>query len=158
MIAFADAVRSLKAVLRDGVGWWRIRFRRRSARGPAELRQALATTGGAVVLCSWTTIVGYGSLLLSANAGIRSFGAVAILGEATCLLAALTLAPALLALMTPRASSGVSRHPRSSWRASNSQPSTDASRCNWPESKGSRKLIAKEGNNPTGAALRGADQ
>jgi predicted RND superfamily exporter protein len=90
--------------------------------GPAEhptdlatdLGQALATTGGSVVLCSWTTIVGYGSLLLSANAGIRSFGAVAILGEATCLLAALTLAPALLALMTPRAPSHVSRHPGSS--------------------------------------------
>jgi len=71
--------------------------------GPADLGHTLATTGGAVVLCSWTTIIGYGSLLLSANAGIRSFGAVAILGEATCLLAALTLAPALLALMAPRA-------------------------------------------------------
>ena len=52
-------------------------------------------------LCSWTTTVGYGSLLLSANAGIRSFGLVAILGEATCLLAALTLAPALLELLAP---------------------------------------------------------
>jgi len=61
-------------------------------------REALTTTGGAVVLCSWTTTVGYGSLLLSANAGIRSFGAMAILGEATCLLAALTLTPALLSL------------------------------------------------------------
>jgi len=79
-----------------------------------DLRQTLATTGGAVVLCSWTTIVGYGSLLLSANAGIRSFGAVAILGEATCLLAALTLAPALLALMAPRAPSHVSGHSGSS--------------------------------------------
>ena len=78
------------------------------------IAQALATTGGAVVLCSCTTIVGYGSLLLSANAGIRSFGAVAILGEATCLLAALTLAPALLALMAPRAPSRVSGHPASS--------------------------------------------
>jgi hypothetical protein len=76
--------------------------------GPSELGHTLATTGGAVVLCSWTTIVGYGSLLLSANAGIRSFGAVAILGEATCLLAALTLAPALLALMAPRAPTHVS--------------------------------------------------
>ncbi len=56
----------------------------------------LATTGGAVVLCSWTTTVGYASLLLSSNAGIRSFGITAILGEATCLLAALVLAPALL--------------------------------------------------------------
>ncbi len=76
---------------------------RERADGPGSARAALATTGGAVVLCSWTTTVGYGSLLLSANAGIRSFGAVAILGEATCLLAALTLAPALLALLAPRA-------------------------------------------------------
>jgi hypothetical protein len=76
---------------------------RERASGPGSAREALATTGGAVVLCSWTTTVGYGSLLLSANAGIRSFGAVAILGEATCLLAALTLAPALLSLGTGRA-------------------------------------------------------
>ena len=66
--------------------------------GPGTARRALATTGGAVVLCSWTTTVGYGSLLLSANAAIRSFGATAILGEVTCLLSALTLAPTLLDL------------------------------------------------------------
>ena len=63
---------------------------------PSTVRGALATTGGAVVLCSWTTTVGYGSLLLSSNAGIRSFGLTAILGELTCLLAAIILAPALL--------------------------------------------------------------
>ena len=68
------------------------------ASGMEDPRHALATTGGAVVLCSWTTTVGYGSLLLSANAGIRSFGLTAILGEVTCLLVALTLAPALLAV------------------------------------------------------------
>jgi predicted RND superfamily exporter protein len=71
---------------------------RERAEGPGSARRALSTTGGAVVLCSWTTTVGYGSLLLSANAGIRSFGGTAILGEVTCLLAALTLAPALLEL------------------------------------------------------------
>ena len=71
--------------------------------GRAAVREALATTGAAVVLCSWTTTVGYGSLLLSSNAGIRSFGLTAILGELTCLLAALILAPALLtALQGPR--------------------------------------------------------
>ncbi len=63
--------------------------------GPAGL---LASTGGAVLLCSFTTIVGYGSLLLSQSQGIRSFGAAAILGEATCLGAALLFAPALLSL------------------------------------------------------------
>jgi hypothetical protein len=74
---------------------------RARAEGPGSAYRALATTGGAVALCSWTTIVGYGSLLLSSNAGIRSFGLTAILGEGTCLLAALTLAPALLAILAP---------------------------------------------------------
>ncbi len=75
--------------------------------GQSAVREALATTGGAVVLCSWTTTVGYASLLLSANAGIRSFGLTAILGELTCLLAALILAPALLtAWQRPRSPRG----------------------------------------------------
>jgi len=67
--------------------------------GRAAVRDALATTGTAVVLCSWTTTVGYASLLLSSNAGIRSFGLTAILGELTCLPAALILAPALLTVL-----------------------------------------------------------
>ena len=67
--------------------------------GPGSARHALATTGGAVALCSFTTIVGYGSLILSANQGIRSFGTAAILGELTCISAALVLAPTLLQLL-----------------------------------------------------------
>jgi predicted RND superfamily exporter protein len=66
--------------------------------GPGTALHALATTGGAVTLCSYTTIVGYASLLLSASGGIRSFGAAATVGEITCLVTALLLAPALLAL------------------------------------------------------------
>ncbi len=57
----------------------------------------LATTGAAVLLCSFTTSVGYGSLLLSSNGGVRAFGLAALLGEASCILMALVLAPALLA-------------------------------------------------------------
>ncbi|HVZ71492.1 MAG TPA: MMPL family transporter [Polyangia bacterium] len=76
---------------------------RERTEGPGSARHALVTTGGVVALCSWTTIVGYGSLLLSANAGIRSFGLTAILGEATCLATALTLAPALLTVLGRRA-------------------------------------------------------
>ncbi len=60
------------------------------------IRELLARTGSAVLLCSFTTMVGYGSLLLSQNQGIRSFGTAAILGEATCLLTALVFTPALL--------------------------------------------------------------
>ena len=73
------------------------------ARGEGHaMSQVLGTTGGAVLLCSFTTIVGYGSLLVSENAGIRSFGLAAILGEVTCLLAAFGLLPALLAIRTRR--------------------------------------------------------
>jgi predicted RND superfamily exporter protein len=64
--------------------------------GRGNAKRVLNTAGGAVFLSSYTTIVGYGSLLLSANKGIRSFGEAAILGEITCLVTALIWAPALL--------------------------------------------------------------
>ena len=41
-----------------------------------------ARTASAVALCSYTTVVGYGSLWFSSNKGIRSFGFAAMLGEA----------------------------------------------------------------------------
>ena len=44
---------------------------------------------------------GYGSLLLSQNLGIRSFGLAAMIGELTCLAVALFLAPALLWTTAP---------------------------------------------------------
>ena len=67
-----------------------------------DARRALKAAGGAVLLCSYTTMVGYGALLLSNNKGIRSFGLAAILGEATCLISALILAPALLGAWAAR--------------------------------------------------------
>lgn len=76
------------------------RQRQDPERSPHEV---LATTGGAVLLCSFTTMVGYGSLLISASGGIRSFGLAAILGEIACVAAALTLAPSLLSLLGRKA-------------------------------------------------------
>lgn len=64
-------------------------------------RDALAATAGAVILCSYTTAVGYGSLLLSQNRGIRTFGLSAMVGEITCLVVAIVVAPALLASWRP---------------------------------------------------------
>jgi predicted RND superfamily exporter protein len=61
---------------------------------------ALVEVGPAVVLCSWTTIVGYGSLIFTLNRALRSFGWYAMLGEFTTLLTALTLLPAM-ALVVP---------------------------------------------------------
>jgi predicted RND superfamily exporter protein len=57
--------------------------------------EAVRSVGGAVLLCSWTTIVGYGSLLAAHSQALRGFGAMAILGEISCLLAALVAAPVL---------------------------------------------------------------
>jgi predicted RND superfamily exporter protein len=83
--------------------------------GPGHAKDVLHTVGGAVALCSYTTIVGYGTLLLSQNRAIRSFGAAAILGEATCLTTALILAPALLWVLARRAAA--KRTPRAQLRS-----------------------------------------
>jgi predicted RND superfamily exporter protein len=69
---------------------------RHRAEGRGSAGSILAATGPAVALCSFTTVVGYASLLFSANQGIRSFGFAALIGELTCVGAAVTLAPALL--------------------------------------------------------------
>lgn len=69
---------------------------------PADPRHLLATTGGAVFLCSLTTTIGYGSLLLSDNAGIRSFGLAAIIGEIACGVVALYFAPVFFAWLRGR--------------------------------------------------------
>ena len=58
--------------------------------------KAVRSAGGAVLLCSWTTIVGYGSLLAAHSQALRGFGAMAILGEICCLSAALVAMPALV--------------------------------------------------------------
>lgn len=60
----------------------------------AEPALVLEQTGAAVTLCSLTTIVGYGTLLFSQNQALQSFGKLACLGEATCLISALWLLPA----------------------------------------------------------------
>ncbi|MFI5300387.1 MAG: MMPL family transporter, partial [Polyangiales bacterium] len=72
----------------------------RARQAGASGRAAVQTTGGAVLLCSYTTVVGYASLLFSANKGIRSFGESAMIGELTCITTALIFAPALIDAIT----------------------------------------------------------
>jgi predicted RND superfamily exporter protein len=67
--------------------------------GHARLPEVIGATGSAVALCSLTTIIGYGALLLADTQGLHSFGAAAILGELACLTSALVLVPAVLALV-----------------------------------------------------------
>ena len=69
---------------------------RHRSEGRGSAARILAAAGPAVALCSFTTVVGYASLLFSANQGIRSFGLAALIGEVTCIGAAIALAPALL--------------------------------------------------------------
>ncbi|HTJ80100.1 MAG TPA: MMPL family transporter, partial [Polyangiaceae bacterium] len=61
-----------------------------------DISRAVISTGAAVALCSWTTIVGYGSLLAARNQALQGFGAMAILGEVSCLSAAIVALPAFI--------------------------------------------------------------
>ncbi|MCE7893741.1 MAG: hypothetical protein DYH12_29260 [Sorangiineae bacterium PRO1] len=67
--------------------------------GERDVRPAIRATGGAVALCSVTTVVGYSSLLLAENRALFLFGLLAVLGEVVCLLAGVLLLPAVLLLM-----------------------------------------------------------
>ena len=71
-------------------------MKRRQLEGGEDFRRLMVETGGAVVLCSLTTTVGYLSLLLSINGAVSSFGLAAALGEVTTLLAAMLVLPAAL--------------------------------------------------------------
>jgi predicted RND superfamily exporter protein len=66
------------------------------------VEDALAAAGGAVTLCSATTIIGYATLVTADNMAIQSFGLTAVIGELTCLSAALFALPALLAFVDRR--------------------------------------------------------
>jgi predicted exporter len=69
----------------------------------ADIGQAIEATGGAVALCSMTTIIGYGSLLVAKSRGLFSFGLVAVLGEICCLTTAIVVLPAVLVMLKGRA-------------------------------------------------------
>lgn len=71
-------------------------MKRRQLEGDEVLYSVLVQTGGAVVLCSLTTTLGYLALLLSINRAVQSFGLAAAVGEVTTLLAAVLVLPAFL--------------------------------------------------------------
>jgi predicted RND superfamily exporter protein len=66
--------------------------------GERDVRGAVRATGGAVALCSLTTIIGYSSLLLAKNRALFLFGLIAVMGEIACLTAAVVALPAWLVL------------------------------------------------------------
>jgi predicted RND superfamily exporter protein len=83
---------------------------RDSGRAPEDaIRCAIEETGGAVVLCSLTTIIGYLSLWTSANLALNSFGEAMGISELTCLTAAGLVVPAIL-LLTIRRNAAKTAH------------------------------------------------
>ncbi|RYE90100.1 MAG: hypothetical protein EOO75_10700, partial [Myxococcales bacterium] len=74
---------------------------RYEAEGKRDILSAVRSTGAAVAVCSSTTIIGYSSLLVADNRALFLFGLLAVLGEATCILAALVVLPALMRLRQP---------------------------------------------------------
>lgn len=60
---------------------------------------AVKRSAGPVALCSYTTVLGYGSLVFADNQALNSFGWVAMAGEVACLAGALLFLPALLHVM-----------------------------------------------------------
>jgi predicted RND superfamily exporter protein len=71
----------------------------------------LRHTGGAVILASLTTIIGYGSLVIASNQAFVSFGQLAILGEVTCVFAAVVSLPALIWYLEERKRKKASHEP-----------------------------------------------
>jgi predicted RND superfamily exporter protein len=71
-------------------------------RQTCSVEEALSSSGGAVALCSVTTVIGYATLVTADNQAIQSFGLTAVIGEVTCLTAALFALPAVLSLRDRR--------------------------------------------------------
>ncbi|HEY5947112.1 MAG TPA: MMPL family transporter [Kofleriaceae bacterium] len=75
---------------------------------------ALRSTGGTVLVCSLTTVIGYMSLLVSDNLSIRGFGLASLIGELTCVAAAFVIVPAIIALPKLSTASAFDGDPASS--------------------------------------------
>jgi predicted RND superfamily exporter protein len=76
----------------------------------AAIRAAVEGTGGAVILCSLTTVIGYISIYTSSNRALNSFGAAMAISEVTCLAAAVLGLPAALYLLAQRRRRKALRH------------------------------------------------
>lgn len=64
------------------------------------ISEGMFQTGRAVVLTSLTTILGFGSIILSHYPGLKSMGYVAIIGISACMIASITVLPAIFAVVS----------------------------------------------------------
>jgi predicted RND superfamily exporter protein len=79
-----------------------------------DARRACARMGGAILLCSLTTIVGYASLLVAQSGALRTFGWAAVLGELMAVITVLLVLPSALPDQPPTTveQDGQPREPR----------------------------------------------
>ncbi len=77
-------------------------FHRYEQEGEGSIDRVLESTGGAVLLCSLTTIIGYAAMLSADNQALRSFGYFAILGEFSCIAMAAVITPTALRFIEKR--------------------------------------------------------
>ncbi|MCC7263486.1 MAG: MMPL family transporter [Candidatus Latescibacteria bacterium] len=73
-------------------------YQRYHLEGPGSVGFVIRRSGGAVALCSLTTIIGYCALIIAQNAALTSFGWMANIGEFACLFTAILSMPAFLLL------------------------------------------------------------
>ena len=71
--------------------------------GPEGVAHAIRHTGPAVILCSLTTIIGYFVLTAANNQALATFGIAAVIGEITCITAAMISLPAFITWRERRA-------------------------------------------------------
>lgn len=74
-------------------------YHRYTEEGPGSLRKVIRTTGVAAFLASATTTIGFGAGLISHNAGLKSLGAMAIVGIGSVFLASTLFFPCFLTLL-----------------------------------------------------------
>jgi predicted RND superfamily exporter protein len=72
--------------------------------GSGKVSTIVRETGGAIVLCSMTTVLGYAALMQSVNSAVRSFGKVAVIGELSCVASVMIVLPAIFRLIERRQS------------------------------------------------------
>jgi len=89
-------------VLGVGVDYGIHILHRGSESGATGLKTGLSQVGKGVGLAALTTLVGFGSLVLSEYPGLQSMGAVALMGVGFSALIALTLLPVLLQKLLPK--------------------------------------------------------
>ena len=74
-------------------------FHRYEEEGPGSLGHVVRHTGLAAVVATLSNAAGYGALLISHHAGLRSIGQIALLGVVCTFLGTTVFFPAMLALL-----------------------------------------------------------